>query len=133
MDIYQISQALVLNCYQITKLFPNEEKFALVQQIRRAAISVHLDLAEGCCRISMQERKRFFEISRGSVIEIDTAFGLAHNLSYVTAGQLKPLEEIITRTFKILGAMIKKSYSQSTTHYSQQATDYSSLTTHPPQ
>jgi four helix bundle protein len=114
-------------------LFPNEEKFALVQQTRRAAISVHLDLAEGCCRISMQERKRFFEISRGSVIEIDTAFGLAHNLSYVTAGQLKPLEEIITRTFKILGAMIKKSYSQSTTHYSQQATDYSSLTTHPPQ
>jgi len=66
LDVYQFSQQLALECYRLTKQFPNEEKFALVQQIRRAAISVHLNLAEGCSRKSLAERKRFFEISRGS-------------------------------------------------------------------
>jgi len=47
LDAYQFSQDLALECYRITKQFPNDEKFALVQQIRRAAISVHLNIAEG--------------------------------------------------------------------------------------
>jgi four helix bundle protein len=67
------SKRFTLECYRITKDFPTEEKFAMVQQIRRAALSVHLNIAEGCSRKSATERKRFFEISRGSVIEIDTA------------------------------------------------------------
>ena len=50
--VYQFSQDLVLECYKITKLFPLEEKFALVQQIRRAAVSVHLNIAEGSSRKS---------------------------------------------------------------------------------
>ena len=107
MDIYDISQHVVLKCYQITKLFPNEEKFALVQQIRRAAMSVHLNLAEGCSRKSPAERKRFFEISRGSVIEIDAAVGMAYKLSYVKIEELKPLGESIIKTFKILSGMMK--------------------------
>lgn len=73
LDIFQASKSLTLECYRITKLFPQEEKFAMVQQIRRAALSVHLNIAEGCSRKSATERKRFYEISRGSVIEIDTA------------------------------------------------------------
>jgi four helix bundle protein len=52
----------------------------MVQQIRRAAMSVHLNIAEGCSRKSIVERRRFFEIARGSVIEIDTAIGIAHKL-----------------------------------------------------
>ncbi|HET6994605.1 MAG TPA: four helix bundle protein [Chitinophagaceae bacterium] len=124
LDVYQLSRSLVLSCYQTTKLFPNEEKFTLVQQIRRAAISVHLNLAEGCSRITMRERKRFFEISRSSVIEVDTAFDLGYELSYVTKEQLNPLEEPITRTFKILSAMIKKNDSQSTTDSSTLTIDH---------
>ena len=107
LEIYEISQALALKCYQVTKLFPNDEKFALVQQIRRAAISVHLNLAEGCSRKSPAERKRFFEISRGSVVEIDTAIGMAFKLSYITMDELKPLGESIIKTFKILSGMMK--------------------------
>ena len=67
--IFQASRALCLECYKTTKAFPADEKFAMVQQIRRAALSVHLNIAEGNSRKSVAERKRFYEISRGSVIE----------------------------------------------------------------
>jgi len=107
LDVYQFSQQLALECYLITKKFPNDEKFALVRQIRRAAISVHLNLAEGCSRKSLAERKRFFEISRGSLIEIDTAVGLAYKLSYATIDDLQPIGNTIIKTFKILSGMIR--------------------------
>jgi four helix bundle protein len=72
-----------MECYKTTKLFPDSEKFAMVQQIRRAALSVHLNIAEGCSRRSKADRTRFYEIARGSVIEIDAAIGIAYKLSYV--------------------------------------------------
>ena len=80
--VYQQSQNLALESYRITKTFPAEEKFGMVQQIRRAVLTVHLNLAEGCSRKSVTERKRYFEIARGSVIEIDAAIGLPFKLQY---------------------------------------------------
>jgi hypothetical protein len=56
LNVYQSSQELILECYRITTQFPNEEKFAMIQQIRRAALSVHLNIAEGCSRKSKVER-----------------------------------------------------------------------------
>jgi len=55
---------------------PAEERFNMVQQIRRAALSVYLNITEGCSRRSVAERKRFYEISRGSIIEIDAVLEL---------------------------------------------------------
>jgi four helix bundle protein len=78
-----------------------------VQQIRRAATSVHLNLAEGCSRKSKDERKRFYEIARGSLIEVDTAVGIACKLGYVTPEQVNPLGQVIIKTFKLLTGMIK--------------------------
>ena len=72
-DVFQTSKKFTLECYRITKDFPADEKFGMVSQIRRAALSTHLNIAEGCSRKSENERKRFFEIARGSVVEVDTA------------------------------------------------------------
>jgi four helix bundle protein len=69
LEVFMVSKYFVLECCRISKNFPTEEKFALVQQIRRASLSVHLNIAEGCSGKSLAERKRFFEISGGSVIE----------------------------------------------------------------
>ena len=106
LDVYSVSRSLALGCYRITKEFPVKEKFTMVQQIRRAALSVHLNLAEGCSRKSTAERKRFFEVSRGSVIEVDTCFDLAAGLNYVNLDNLKPLGGLIVTTFKLLTGMI---------------------------
>ncbi|OQP48999.1 four helix bundle protein [Niastella yeongjuensis] len=106
LDVFQYSQDLAMECYRITRTFPADEKFAMVQQIRRAALSVHLNIAEGCSRKSKAERKRFFEIARGSVIEIDSAIGIAHKLAYASLEQLQPLGDSILNNFKALSGMI---------------------------
>ena len=80
-----------MECYKITKSFPVSEKFAMVQQIRRAALSVHLNIAEGCSRRSKADGTRFYEIARGSIIEIDASIGIAYKLSYVKLEQLEHL------------------------------------------
>src|SRR5215210_7414063 len=82
LDVYKCSRQFVLSCYKLTKKLPDSERYTLTQQIRRAALSVHLNIAEGCSRKSEKERKRYFEISRGSVIEIDTAMDIAFELRY---------------------------------------------------
>jgi four helix bundle protein len=104
--VFQESQNLALECYRITKLFPSDEKFAMVQQIRRAALSVHLNIAEGCSRKSIAERKRYYEIARGSVIEIDAAIGLAFKLQYCDLKAIEHLGSLIVSCFKQLTAMI---------------------------
>jgi four helix bundle protein len=106
LDIFQASKSLTLECYRISKLLPPEEKYAMSQQIRRAALSVHLNIAEGCSRRSQAERRRFYEIARGSVIEIDTALDIAVNLKYLSKDTLKKLGEKIISTFKQLTGMI---------------------------
>ena len=112
LNVFGFSKALTLECYRITIQFPNHEKFAMVQQIRRAAISVHLNIAEGCSRKSLAERKRFFEIARGSVIEIDTAFDIAQELGYTTSLDLQTLGYNIIQSFKLLSGMINQSTSE---------------------
>lgn len=106
LDVFQVSRSFVLECYRVTKNFPTEEKFAMVQQIRRAALSVHLNIAEGCSRKSFGERKRFYEVSRGSVIEVDTAFDIACSLNYCTNQDLATLGTYLIKTFKILCGLI---------------------------
>ena len=105
-SVFQESKKLTLECYRITKDFPADERFSIVQQIRRAALSVHLNIAEGCSRKSEAERKRFFEISRGSVIEIDTAIDIAYELKYKAEKELQPLDTYLVSTFKQLTGLI---------------------------
>jgi len=107
LDVYKFSEELAIECYRITNKFPPDERFALVQQIRRAAISVHLNFAEGCSRKSKSERNRYFEIARGSVIEIDSAIGIAFKLDYAIREDLEALGAFLIKTFKLLSGMIK--------------------------
>ena len=116
LDVFSISKLFVLDCYRITKNFPSEEKFSLIQQIRRAALSVHLNVAEGCSRKSFVERKRFFEVSRGSVIEVDTAFDIASALGYCKQEELTELGQHLIKTFKILSGLIASGEKLTTDH-----------------
>lgn len=106
LDVFKISKALVLSCYKKTRPFPSEERFAMIQQIRRAALSVYLNVAEGCSRKSVAERKRFCEIARGSVIEVDTALDIAFKLGYITKERLTELGILMVRSFQLISKMI---------------------------
>ncbi len=76
-------------------------------------MSVHLNLAEGCSRKSQAERKRYFEVSRGSVIEIDACLELAVKLKYTTIEDLKNFGDAIIKTFQMLSKMINPGNPQS--------------------
>lgn len=106
LDVFKVSKAFTLLCYKETKTFPADEKYAMVQQIRRAALSVHLNIAEGSSRKSEAERKRYYEIARGSLIEVDTAFDIAVELNYTTKEILQPLGDLLVRCFQMLSKMI---------------------------
>ena len=106
LDIFQATKSLTLECYKASKLLPLDERFAMIQQIRRAALSVHLNVAEGCSRKSGAERKRYYEIARGSVIEIDTAFDIAVHLQYCSEENLVELGEKIISAYKQLSGLI---------------------------
>ena len=108
LDIYSFSKLFVSESYKLTRVLPVEEKFGMISQIRRAALSVHLNIAEGASRKSELERKRYFEIARGSIIEIDAAIDIANELNYLNDYDLTKLGESMIMCFKLLSGLIKQ-------------------------
>ena len=116
LDVYQISLKLVKEVYIATKQFPKEEQYILTLQIRRAAISVLSNIAEGASRISRNEKKRFYEISRSSLVEMDTQFEIAMLLQYLKKEQMTELERFSESTFRILSKLIDNATKNPSSH-----------------
>lgn len=106
LDVFVTGKNLVLSCYRISKLLPQDERFNMTQQLRRAALSIQLNIAEGSSRKSQIERRRYYEISRGSVIEIDTILDIAVELEYFKEEDLTQTGDLIIKTFQMLSKMI---------------------------
>lgn len=106
LKVYSVSRTFVLECYKLTKHLPSEEKFGMISQVRRAALSVHLNIAEGASRKSEAERKRYYEIARGSIIEIDAALDIAESLDYMEGYNSESLGSSLVECFKILCGMM---------------------------
>ena len=96
----------VLECYRFSRALPQDERFAMTSQIRRTALSVHLNIAEGASRKSEAERKRFYEIARGSMVEIDAALDIADGLDYFQTYDTINLSTAMVTCFKILSGML---------------------------
>ena len=87
LEVWQDAMDLVEAVYRFSFLFPDSERFALTMKIRRAAISIPSNIAEGAARRSRQEYLRFLSIARGSLAELDTQRLIATRLNY---GDLPP-------------------------------------------
>lgn len=107
LQVFQTARQFVLECYKISGALPVEEKFGMVSQIRRAALSVYLNIAEGSSRRSSIETKRFFEISRASLIEIDAALDIASDLGYIKNYNPAQLGQTMISSFKLLSRLIQ--------------------------
>jgi four helix bundle protein len=106
LEVYKTSLLLVKDVYVLTKSFPKEEQYVLVSQLRRAVISVSSNISEGAARKSKNERRRFYEIARSSLVEIDTQIETAIILNYTTKEQVIPLGNNLLAIFKMLSKMI---------------------------
>lgn len=83
LDVFKSAHQMVLLVYEMTKTFPEEEKFGLSSQMRRAASSIPMNLAEGAGRLGRKEYRQFVGIARGSVGEIKYQLMLARDLGYI--------------------------------------------------
>ena len=104
--VYKYALDLTKEVYHLTKQLPKDEAYGLSSQLRRAAVSVCSNLAEGAGRISKAEKKRYYEISRSSIVEIDTQIGICLLLDYLDKSQIQKLELLINNGFAILSKMI---------------------------
>ena len=107
LDVYKAVRELTRELYFVSFKLPAEEKFNMVQQIRRAGLSVKLNLAEGSSRRSPIERKRFLEVSRGSLIEVDAILETAVDLKYFAIEELNIIARLLNKCFAMLSKMIK--------------------------
>ena len=89
--VYKDARSFITNIYKITKNFPSEEQFGLVSQLRRAAISIALNVAEGSDRGSDKEFNRFINMAKGSVNEIVAALDISLDNSYISQKDYRTL------------------------------------------
>ena len=80
--VWNTAMSLALEVYRITEQFPQAEKFGLTSQLRRAAVSVPSNIAEGHARTTRGEYKQFLSVARGSVVEVEVQLTLAERLGY---------------------------------------------------
>ncbi|MDP3958339.1 MAG: four helix bundle protein [bacterium] len=100
-EIWKKAMELVEDIYGITKKFPREEEFGLVSQMRRAAISIPSNLAEGHARINKKDRHHFFVISFASSKELETQLEISRRLHYVS-------EEVFNKSEIVLQEVIRR-------------------------
>ena len=90
--------------YKTTRAFPEDEKFCLTSQFRRAAISIEANIAEGYKKLSKADKLRFLNISQGSLEECRTYILLSRDLEYITIEQFNLLQDTIENTSKFLNS-----------------------------
>lgn len=91
LEVYSLAVEFAAEIYGLTEAFPDAERFGLTQQMRRAAVSVSLNIAEGRGRGTDREFVRFLMMSRGSLFEVLSASQIAYRLGYLSAPQLQSL------------------------------------------
>lgn len=106
LTVYKKSIELVKEIYLLTKYLPPEERFGLQSQLRRASVSIPSNISEGSARKSELERKRFYEIARSSLVEIDSQIEISLALEYLEENRISKLEKLANEVFAMLSAMV---------------------------
>lgn len=106
--VWQKSHAMALSIYRATFTFPEQEKYGLTSQMRRAAYSIPSNIAEGCGRAGRIELRQFLHLSLGSASELDYFLLLSRDLQFLTPPQYEKLEGRVRELKLMLGGLIRK-------------------------
>ena len=107
--VWQKAHLLVLQIYRITRIFPSYEKFALVIQMQRAAVSITSNISEGFARRSKKEKLQFYYMALGSLSELRNQLLISRDLKYIDASIFAELEDKAIEVRKLLNGLIKTS------------------------
>lgn len=103
--VWREAMDLAVACHRLVDAFPRVEKYGLALQVRRAAVSVPANIAEGRSRFGTREFARFLSIARGSLAELETHLLLAQRLGYVEAARMAPMLTRIAEIGRMLNAL----------------------------
>lgn len=106
--VWQKSIMLVREIYKATQSFPKSEVYGIVDQMHRASVSIPSSIAEGAGRNTRKELSRFYSISYGSALELETQLIIAQELQLASKELLKPCFELLEEVSKMLRVMISK-------------------------
>ena len=106
--VWQKSVKLVTLTYEMIELFPENEKYGLTSQLKRSAISIPSNIAEGYGRNYSKDYSRFLQIARGSLYELQTQMEIAMNLNIIEEQSLAPINDLCIEIEKMLNSLIKK-------------------------
>ncbi|MFS4491532.1 four helix bundle protein [Maribacter sp. 2308TA10-17] len=101
LEIWKLSRVYCSDIYESTSTFPDEEKFGLTNQLRRASVSIPSNIAEGSSRKSNKDFSRFLEIAVGSLYEIETQLLIANDLGFISDNQLAELSQKLNKIVKM--------------------------------
>ena len=104
---WQLSMDIAVDVYKTSEKFPSEERFGLVSQMRRSAVSVPSNLAEGAARRTKKEFVSFLRIAQGSLSELDTQLELAKRLEYIDEDSWEQFDAKLIEEDKVLSGLIK--------------------------
>ena len=108
LHVWRKAHVLALNAYRITNRFPKQEMFGITSQIRRAAVSIAANIAEGCGKRGNGEFQRFLGIAAGSASELEYHFLLAHDLNFIADLEYKELNGGIIEIKRMLASLLRK-------------------------
>ena len=106
--VWQKSMLLVTLIYKLVAQLPENEKYGLIPQIKRSAISIPSNIAEGYGRNYKKDYSRFLQIARGSLFENQTQLEIAVNLDFIRPNDLDDIKELYIEVEKMLNSLIKK-------------------------
>ncbi len=107
LDVWKAAMELTREIYTSTASFPAEERFGITMQMRRAAVSIPSNIAEGAARQGKAEFRNFLNIAQGSLSELDTQLELSVSLGFLEPNKAKALEALLVRIDKMLTALIR--------------------------
>ena len=103
---YQKAKDVVKRTYKLLKKFPEEERFAMCDQLRRASVSVTSNIAEGVNRFSLKDKARFIEIAYGSLMEVSSQLEIAEELGYITTSDRQNMDQLIEEDARLLSGLL---------------------------
>ena len=108
LEVWQKAHELTLGVYRATKSFPEDERYGLTSQLRRASTSIPANLAEGCGRGSDADFARFIQNGMGSSTEVEYHFLLCKDLQYLDETTYRTLDDDVTRIKRMLTSLLKR-------------------------
>lgn len=112
LDAWRVAHELVLGVYRVTRSFPTNERFGIIDQLRRAVASIAANIAEGWGRFHFADKIRFYYQARGSTTEVQNFLILSKDLGYLREDEFRALYEQSVRCISILGGLIRSAEKQ---------------------